>query len=114
MDTIYDLTYTSNQGEQVALDQYRGRPLLIVNTASKCGLTPQYDALQALHEAYGPRGLVVLGFPCDQFAHQEPEDDEGIHAFCQRNFGVTFPLMAKTEVNGPGTHPVFAWLSTRS
>ena len=114
MDTIYDLTYTSNQGEQVALDQYRGRPLLIVNTASKCGLTPQYDALQALHEAYGPRGLVVLGFPCDQFAHQEPGDDAEIEQFCRLNHGVTFPLSTKVDVNGKATDPVFEFLKGRT
>ena len=110
MDSIYDLTYTSNRGEQVALDQYRGRPLLIVNTASKCGLTPQYDALQALHEAYGPRGLVLLGFPCDQFAHQEQGDDAEIEQFCRLNHGVTFPLSTKVDVNGKATDPVFEFL----
>ena len=114
MDTIYDLTYTSNQGEQVALDQYRGRPLLIVNTASKCGLTPQYDALQALHEQYGSRGLVVLGFPCDQFAHQEPGDDAEIEQFCRMNHGVTFPLSTKIDVNGKATDPVFVFLKGRT
>ena len=114
MDTIYDLTYTSIQGEQVALDQYRGRPLLIVNTASKCGLTPQYDALQALLEAYGPRGLVVLGSPCDQFAHQEPGDDAEIEQFCRLNHGVTFPLSTKIDVNGKATDPVFAFLKGRT
>ena len=79
--------------------------MLIVNTASKCGFTPQYDGLQALHEDYGPQGLVVLGFPCDQFAHQEPGDDADIEEFCRINFGVTFPLSTKVDVNGKDTAP---------
>jgi len=114
MTTIYDLSYTSNHGETVALEQYRGRPLLIVNTASKCGFTPQYDGLQALHEQYGPRGLVVLGFPCDQFAHQEPGDDQAIEEFCRLNHGVTFPLSTKVDVNGAGTDPVIAFVKERT
>ncbi len=112
--TIFDLSATSNHGEEVDLGQYRGRPLLIVNTASKCGFTPQYDGLQSLHEEFGPEGLVVLGFPCDQFAHQEPGDDAAIEEFCKVNFGVTFPLMSKVDVNGKGTHPVFAFLKERT
>ena len=108
--TIYDLSATSNQGEEIDLGQFRGRPLLIVNTASKCGFTPQYDGLQSLHEQFGTEGLVVLGFPCDQFAHQEPGDDAAIEEFCKVNFGVTFPLMSKVDVNGKGTDPVFAFL----
>jgi glutathione peroxidase len=100
MDTIYDLSATSNHSEQIDFSAFRGRPMLIVNTASKCGFTPQYDGLQALHERYGPEGLVVIGFPCNQFARV--------------NFGVTFPLTTKVEVNGKGTHPVFAFLKERS
>jgi glutathione peroxidase len=114
MDTIYDLTFTDNRGEQVDLAQFRGQPLLIVNTASKCGFTPQYDGLQELHEQYGPQGLVVLGFPCDQFAHQEPGDDAAIEEFCRINHGVTFPLSTKIDVNGKGTHPVFTFVKERS
>ncbi|MCU0301441.1 MAG: glutathione peroxidase [Candidatus Nanopelagicales bacterium] len=114
MTSIYDLSFTSNRGETVALDQYRGRPLLIVNTASKCGFTPQYDGLQALHEQYGPQGLVVLGFPCGQFANQEPGDDGAIEEFCRINHGVTFPLSTKVDVNGKGTDPVFAFVKDRS
>jgi glutathione peroxidase len=114
MDTIYDLTFTDNRGEQVDLAQFRGQPLLIVNTASKCGFTPQYDGLQELHEQYGPQGLVVLGFPCDQFAHQEPGDDAAIEEFCRINFGVTFPLTTKVDVNGKDTHPVFAFVKERT
>ncbi|MGB7982926.1 MAG: glutathione peroxidase [Candidatus Nanopelagicales bacterium] len=108
--TLFDLTATSNQGTEIDLGQFRGRPLLIVNTASKCGFTPQYEGLQALHTQFGPQGLVVLGFPCDQFAHQEPGDDAAIEEFCTVNFGVTFPLMRKVDVNGRGTDPVFAFL----
>jgi glutathione peroxidase len=114
MPTIYDLSATSNHGEPIDFSAYRGHPMLIVNTASKCGFTPQYDGLQALHERYGPEGLIVIGFPCNQFAHQEPLDDAGIEAFCRSNFGVTFPLTTKVEVNGKGTHPVFAFLKERT
>jgi glutathione peroxidase len=112
--TIHDLSVTSNRGEVIDFAQYRGRPLLIVNTASKCGFTPQYDGLQALHESYGPQGLVVIGFPCDQFANQEPGDDAAIEEFCRVNFGVTFPLTTKVNVNGKDTDPVFAFLKERT
>jgi glutathione peroxidase len=112
--TIYDLSATSNRGEEIDFAEFRGRPMLIVNTASKCGFTPQYDGLQKLHEAYGPQGLVVIGFPCDQFANQEPGDDDAIAEFCRINFGVTFPLTTKVDVNGSGTHPVFAFLKERT
>ena len=114
MTSIYDLSFTSNRGETVALDQFRGQPLLIVNTASKCGFTPQYDGLQALHEQYGPQGLVVLGFPCDQFAHQEPGDDAAIEEFCRINHGVTFTLSTKVDVNGKDTHPVIDFVKERT
>ena len=112
--TIYDLSATSNRGEEIDFAQFRGRPMLLVNTASKCGFTPQYDGLQALHETYGPQGLVVIGFPCDQFANQEPGDDAAIEEFCRINFGVTFPLTTKVDVNGKDTHPVFAFLKERT
>jgi glutathione peroxidase len=114
MSTIYDLSFTNNRGETVALDQFRGQPLLVVNTASKCGFTPQYDGLQELHEKYGPQGLVVLGFPCDQFAHQEPGDDAAIEEFCRLNHGVTFPLSTKVDVNGKDTDPVIAFVKERT
>jgi glutathione peroxidase len=114
MTAIYDFTVRDISGREVPLSDYRGKALLIVNTASKCGFTPQYDGLQALHERYGPEGLVVIGFPCNQFAHQEPGDDAHIEEFCRVNFGVTFPLTTKVEVNGKGTHPVFAFLKERS
>ncbi len=114
MNTVYDLTAISNHGDVIDFAAFRGRPILIVNTASKCGFTPQYEGLQALHERYGPAGLVVIGFPCDQFAHQEPGDDADIEAFCRVNYGVTFPLTTKVDVNGGGAHPVFAFLKERS
>jgi glutathione peroxidase len=112
--TIYDLSATSNHGEEIDFAQFTGRPMLIVNTASKCGFTPQYDGLQALHETYGPQGLVVIGFPCDQFANQELDDDAAIEEFCRINFGVTFPLTTKVDVNGKDTDPVFAFLKERT
>jgi glutathione peroxidase len=114
MDTIYDLSATSNHSEQIDFSAFCGRPMLIVNTASKCGFTPQYDGLQALHERYGPQGLIVIGFPCNQFAHQEPGDDAQIEEFCRATFGITFPLTTKVDVNGKGTHPVFAFLKERT
>jgi glutathione peroxidase len=108
--TFFDLSFTTNRGEEVDLSQYEGRPVLVVNTASKCGFTPQYQGLQELHEELKDQGLVVLGFPCDQFAHQEPGDDAQIEEFCQINYGVDFPLSTKIDVNGRNTHPVFAFV----
>ena len=112
--SLFDLTFTTNKGEEVALSDFAGRPVLIVNTASKCGFTPQYQGLQELHEQLKDEGLVVLGFPCDQFAHQEPGDDAQIEEFCQVNYGVTFPLSTKVDVNGKDTHPVFQFVKERS
>lgn len=112
--SLYDLTFTTNRGEEVSLADYAGRPVLIVNTASKCGFTPQYQGLQELHEQLKDQGLVVLGFPCDQFAHQEPGDDAQIEEFCQINYGVSFPLSTKVDVNGKDTHPVFRFVKDRS
>lgn len=108
--SIYDIAVTAVDGRKTTLADYKGRPLLIVNTASQCGFTPQYKGLEELHEMYGPRGLAVLGFPCNQFGAQEPGTDTEIATFCERNFGVTFPLFSKVEVNGTGTHPLFALL----
>jgi len=113
-DSIYDLSFTANTGEEVSLKQYEGKPLLIVNTASKCGFTPQYKGLQEMYADLGPEGLVVIGFPCDQFAHQEPGDDEQIKDFCEVNYGVSFPLSTKVDVNGSNTHPVFAYLKEKA
>ena len=108
--TIYDFTAESNSGEQVNFKDYKGKVLLLVNTASKCGFTPQYDGLEALYEKYKDQGLVVIGFPCDQFGHQEPGSNEEIAEFCRANHGVTFPLMSKIEVNGENADPLYTWL----
>ncbi|MBR0645486.1 glutathione peroxidase [Plastoroseomonas hellenica] len=107
---VYDFTAKLASGDQQGLAAYRGKALLIVNTASQCGFTPQYRGLQTLHEEFGPRGFAVLAFPCDQFGHQEPGSDQEIADFCDRSFGVTFPIFAKIEVNGSNAHPLFAWL----
>ena len=110
--SIHELSYTSNRGEQIPLSQFDGHPLLIVNTATKCGLAPQFRSIERLHQEYGPRGLVVIGFPCGQFANQEPGDDEQIAEACDLNFGVTFPLAAKIDVNGEHADPVFTFLKS--
>lgn len=112
--SFYDLEFTNNRGETVKLSDFAGKPVLVVNTASKCGLTPQYEGLQELHERFADRGLVVLGFPCDQFAHQEPGSDSDIEQFCSLNYGVTFPLSTKVDVNGSKTHPVFKFLKSKT
>src|SRR5208283_2256725 len=110
---IYDISARRNAGEEQSLGDYRGQVLLIVNTASRCGFTPQYKGLQALQDRFGARGFSVLAFPCDQFAHQEPGSDEQIRDFCETTYHTTFPLFAKVDVNGPGAHPLFAWLKER-
>ena len=107
---LHDFRAKLGTGEEQSLAAYRGQALLIVNVASKCGFTPQYKGLQALHERYAPRGFSVLAFPCDQFGRQEPGSDQEIARFCDRSFGVTFPLFAKIEVNGPRAHPLYVWL----
>ena len=112
MAKIYDYKALSNKGVEVNMAQYEGKVLLIVNTASKCGFTPQYDGLEALYQKYKDQGLMIIGFPCDQFAHQEPGSDEQIAEFCRINHGVTFPLMKKIEVNGPNEDPVFTYLKS--
>jgi glutathione peroxidase len=110
MTTIYDFTATSLQGKAVPLSDYRGKAMLIVNTASKCGFTPQYEGLEKLYREHQAQGLVVLGFPCNQFGAQEPGDAAEIGAFCQVNYGVSFPMFAKIDVNGARTHPLYAFL----
>ena len=110
MTTLHDFTATSIAGDDVDLADYRGKAVLVVNTASKCGFTPQYEGLEALHRLFGDDGLVVLGFPCDQFGHQEPGDEAQIADFCQLNYGVSFPMFAKVEVNGDDAHPLYRWL----
>ncbi len=112
--TIFDLSATTNKGTAVSLSDYKGKVIIVVNTASKCGFTPQYKGLEALYQKYQDQDLVILGFPCDQFAHQEPLSDSEIAGFCQLNFGVTFPLMAKINVNGKNTHPVFKLLKKQA
>ena len=114
MATIYDFKTLSNKGKEVDFAQYEGKVLMIVNTASKCGFTPQYDGLEALYQKYKDRGLVIVGFPCDQFAGQEPGSDEQIEEFCRINHGVTFQLMAKTDVNGANAEPVFEYLKAQA
>lgn len=108
--TIYDFSAITNNGDELRFDAYRGRVLLIVNTASKCGLTPQYEGLEALHKAYADQGLTVVGFPCNQFAGQEPGSDEEIAKFCKLNYGVSFQMMKKIDVNGQGAHPIYQYL----
>ncbi|WP_280189974.1 glutathione peroxidase [Delftia sp. PS-11] len=114
LHSAYDFEATSITGQSVHLSDYRGQVLLIVNTASACGFTPQYAGLQALHEQYGGQGLVVLGFPCNQFGAQEKGSDSEIASFCSLNFGVRFALMAKTDVNGAHAHPLFRWLTAQA
>lgn len=106
--TVYEYDAQTLQGKQIPLSTFEGNVLLIVNTASKCGLTPQYKALQELYDQYHEQGLEILGFPSNQFAKQEPGSSEEISEFCQINYGVTFPMFAKTDVNGDQAHPYFA------
>ena len=108
--TLTDFDATSLDGAEVDLAAYAGQVVLVVNTASQCGFTPQYAGLQELYDRYGERGFTVLGFPCDQFGHQEPGTEEEIGAFCERNYGVTFPMFSKVDVNGDDAHPLFRWL----
>ena len=110
--TVYDFSAVSVDGHEVPLAQYRGKVLVIVNTASKCGFTPQYAGLEALYEEYRDRGVVVLGFPCNQFGGQEPGSEAEIAQFCELNYGVSFPLFAKIDVNGPEAHPLFKFLKS--
>jgi glutathione peroxidase len=110
MADIYGFTARTIEGTEQSLDVHRGRVLLVVNVASKCGFTPQYRGLEALWRRHREAGLTVLGFPCDQFGHQEPGDETEIRTFCSTQYDVTFPMYAKIEVNGPGTHPLYAWL----
>jgi glutathione peroxidase len=108
---VYDFTAQTLQGKEVSLADYRGQVLLIVNTASKCGFTPQYEGLEKLHEDLHPRGLTILGFPCNQFGSQEPGSADDIGQFCQVNYGVSFPMFAKIDVNGAQAHPLYKFLT---
>jgi glutathione peroxidase len=114
MPSVHDFEALSITGEPVALSHFQGQALLIVNTASACGFTPQFAGLQQLHQTYGPRGLAVLGFPCNQFGRQDPGSNADIASFCERQFGVGFPMMAKVEVNGPDAHPLYQWLTAEA
>ena len=110
MTRVFDFTATSLAGDDVPLKQFEGKVLLIVNTASACGFTPQYKGLEALHQALAPRGFSVLGFPCNQFGGQEPGDARQIEQFCSSNYAVTFPMFAKIDVNGGNAHPLYQYL----
>lgn len=112
--SLYDFTVQSNDGSGFPLSSLRDRPVLIVNTASKCGFTGQYSGLEALYQEYKDRGFTILAFPCDQFAHQEPGSDAEIAEFCKLNHGVTFPIMSKIEVNGRGADPLYVWLKKQA
>ena len=103
---------TSLQGKEIAMDSYKGKYVLVVNTASKCGLTPQYEGLEKLYEKYKDQGLVILGFPCNQFANQEPGDEQSIAEGCLVNYGVTFPMFSKIDVNGENAHPIYKYLKS--
>jgi glutathione peroxidase len=111
--SVYSFSASLLDGQVVNLDRFNGRVLLIVNTASRCGFTPQYKGLQQLYHRFRDRGLEILGFPCNQFGQQEPGTAEQIGVFCEQNYGVTFPVFAKIDVNGPGTHPLYQFLKQR-
>jgi len=108
--SIYDFEALGIDGTSVPLSRYRGQVLLIVNTASACGFTPQFSGLEKLHQQYGPQGLAVIGFPCNQFGSQDPGENDQIASFCQRNYGVSFQMMGKIDVNGEQAHPLYQWL----
>ncbi len=110
MTSLQDFSATAIDGQPIDFAEFAGKVVLVVNTASACGFTPQFEGLQKLYEQYADDGLVVVGFPCDQFGHQDPGSDTEIGAFCQKNYGVSFPMMSKIEVNGDGAHPVYQWL----
>lgn len=114
MATIYDYTATASNGKEINFKDFEGKVLLIVNTASKCGFTPQFDGLEKLNEKYRDRGLVIIGFPCNQFAEQDPGTDSEIEGFCRMNYGVTFQIMKKVDVNGDDEHPVFTFLKAQA
>jgi glutathione peroxidase len=114
MTSVYDFEASSIDGKPVSLADYRGKVLLIVNTASQCGFTPQFTGLEQLWEAYRERGLVVLGFPCNQFGQQDPGSDAEISSFCSLNYGVSFPMMKKVDVNGADAHPLYRWLTAEA
>ena len=110
---FYALTAKSLQGKEIGMDTFKGKTVLVVNTASKCGLTPQFEGLEQLYRDYEAKGLVILGFPCNQFANQEPGDEKSISEGCMINYGVTFPMFAKIDVNGDGAHPIYKYLKKK-
>jgi len=112
--SLYDLEAQSIDNQTVPLSRYRGQVMLIVNTASACGFTPQFTGLEKLHKTYADQGLAVLGFPCNQFASQDPSDDAQIANFCQKNYGVSFQMMSKVKVNGADAHPLYQWLTAEA
>jgi len=114
MQKIYDFKALTSKGKEIDFSQFQGKVLLIVNTASKCGFTPQFAGLEAMNQKYRDRGLVIIGFPCNQFKEQDPGSDEQIEEFCQLNYGVTFQIMKKTDVNGPAASPVFEYLKAQA
>jgi glutathione peroxidase len=114
MPSVHDFEATRIDGKTVKLDTFQGKPMLIVNTASACGFTPQFAGLEKLHQTYGGRGLVVLGFPCNQFGAQDPGPNDAIAEFCQMNYGVSFPMMAKIDVNGSKAAPLYQWLAAEA
>ena len=113
MTTIYDFSAERIDGTTQNFSDYEGQMLLIVNTASKCGFTPQFEGLETLYQHYRDQGLMIIGFPCNQFGNQDPANNDEIVAFCQKNYGVSFPMMAKVDVNGSDVHPVFKWLKNQ-
>ena len=112
--SIYDLSVPTSKGDEKSLEDYRGKVLLIVNTASKCGFTPQYEGLQALHEKHSESGLVVIAMPCNQFGKQEPGSNAEVQEFCQINYGLSFPVMGKIDVNGANRHPLYSYLTEQA
>lgn len=111
--SFYELSAKNIYGEEVAMEKYKGKVVLIVNTASKCGLTPQFEELEQLYKAYKDDGLEILGFPCNQFANQDPASNKEVHEFCQRNYGVTFTMFEKVDVNGDRAHPIYKYLRSQ-
>ena len=114
MTTVYDFSATPMSGKAVKLSKFKGKPMLIVNTASACGFTPQFAGLEELHKTYADQGLVVLGFPCNQFGSQDSGSNDEIAEFCQLNYGVSFPMMEKIDVNGSDAHPLYQWLQNEA
>ena len=114
MENIFSFKANASNGKEIDFQQFEGKVLLIVNTASKCGFTPQFDGLEQLNQKYSDRGLVIIGFPCNQFAEQDPGTNSEIEGFCRLNYGVTFQITQKVDVNGPDAHPVFEWLKAQA